>query len=52
MIKTHLWNFSPGRSSVCNTALYTERMTADPAKVTCVSCSSVRALTISKTQGN
>jgi hypothetical protein len=37
-MKLHLWNFAPGRSSMCNTALYTERMTADAGKATCAKC--------------
>jgi hypothetical protein len=43
---THLWNFSPGRSSMCNTAVYTDRMTASPAEVTCAACSAIRALPV------
>ncbi len=34
----HLWNFRPGRASLCGTALYTHRITGSPGAVSCWAC--------------
>ena len=37
-MSTHLWNFKPSRASLCGTALYTHRITANPGAATCTRC--------------